>query len=340
MKQGVFMLRLNALMLAGVFTVPAALAATDPSLLGLVMPDAKVVTGIKVSQSQASPFGQYVFSQMQLGANFDKLATAIGFDPRRDLQEIVVAAADVQVPNQGSNQNPDQSGLVLARGAFQPAKIAAVASLAGASVSAYKGFEILGNRSGGGKNSGVVFLDPSTVATGDVSSLQALIDRRIAGAVFSGSLAQKALEASAANDAWFATATPSAFLAGRLPGLNSGGSNAGGLNPVLLLQSVVATSGGVKFAASGVTASVEAVTNTSQDAQALADVIRFLTSMVQMNRNSNPAGSKVASLADGATITANGPVMRFTVSLPEQQLEQLLMPAPGAAKAKKVAIAR
>jgi len=108
----------------------------------------------------------------------------------------------------------------------------------------------------------------------------------------------------------------------------------------MLLQSVIATSGGVKFASSGVTASVEAVTNTTQDAQALADVVRFLTSMVQMSRNSNPAGSKAASLADSATVSANGSVMRFTVSLPEQQLEQLLMPAPEAAKAKKVAFAR
>jgi hypothetical protein len=333
------MLRFNALVLAGVFTVSTAMAAADPSLLGLVMPDAKVVTGIEVSQSQASPFGQYVLSQMQLGTNFDKLATAIGFDPRRDLQEIVAAAAaaDVQGPSQGSEQA--QTGLILARGVFQPAKIAAVASLAGAAVSTYKGFEILGN-SGSGKNSGVVFLDSSTVATGDVFSLKALIDRRISGAVFSGPLAQTAFAASAANDAWFATATPSAFLAGKLPGLSSGGSNSGGLNPVMLLQSVIATSGGVKFASSVVTASVEAVTNTSQDAQALADVLRFLTSMVQMNRNNNPGGGKVASLADSATFTATGSVMHLTVSLPEQQLEQLLMPAPGAAKAKKVAFAR
>jgi hypothetical protein len=326
------MVRFDALILAGVLTVSmtvsTARAATDPSLLGLVMPDAKVVTGIDVSQSQASPFGQYVFSQMQLGANFDKIAAAIGFDPRRDLREIIAAAADVP----GQTQDA-QTGLVLARGTFQPARIAAVASLAGAVASTYKNFEILGN-SGGGKNGGVVFLDASTVATGDIGSLKALIDRRISGTVFSGSLAQKASEASAANDAWFATATPSAFLAGKLPA-----SNGGGLNPITLLQSVIATSGGVKFAASGVTASLEAVTNTNQDAQALADVLRFATSMVQMSRNSNPSGGKLASLADSATFTANGPVMRLTVSLPEQQLEQLLMPATGAAKAKRVASA-
>jgi hypothetical protein len=333
MKQGVFMLRFNAFILAGVFTVSTAMAAADSSLLGLVMPDAKVVTGIEVNQSQASPFGQYVISQMQLGANFDKLATAIGFDPRRDLQEIIAAASTVQSPTPNLQE---QSGLVLARGVFQPSKITAIASLAGGTVTMYKNFEIIGSANGG-KNNGVVFLDNSTVATGDIASLKAVIDRRISGAVFSGPLAQKAYDASNTNDAWFATATPSSFLAGKLPGIGANGPNAGGFNPATLLQSVVATSGGVKFANSGVTASVEAVTNTNQDAQALADVLRFVTSMVQMNRN-NAAGGKIASLADSATFTASGPVMRLSVSMPEQQLEQLLMPAP-AAKAKRVASA-
>jgi hypothetical protein len=329
MKQGVFMQR-TALILAGVFSVSTAMAAADPSLLGLVMPDAKVVTGIEVSQSQSSPFGQYVLSQIQLGANFDKITAAIGFDPRRDLQEVIAATSAADV----SPTPPTQSGLVLGRGAFQPAKISTAAVLAGATTTTYKGFEILANPSAG-KNGGVVFLDNSTVATGDIVSLKAAIDRRVAGVVFSGPLAQKAAAASAANDAWFATATPSTFLAGKLPAANTGG-----LNPVALLQSVVQTSGGVKFAAAGATASVEAVTNTSQDAQALADVLRFLTSMVQMNRNNSAAGGAAASLADSATVTASGPVMRVTVVLPEQQLEQLLMPAEAKQKARKVASAR
>jgi hypothetical protein len=328
MKQGAFM-QPTALILAGVFTVSTAMAA-DSSLLGLVMPDAKVVTGIEVSQSQATPFGQYVFSQIQLGADFDKITAATGFDPRRDLQEIIAATAAAD-PTQAPRT---QSGLVLGRGSFQPAKLSTAAVLAGATTSTYKGFEILAN-SAGGKNGGVVFLDNSTVATGDIPSLKAAIDRRVAGVAFSGPLAQKASAASASNDAWFATATPSTFLAGKLPG-----GNTGGINPVALLQSVVQTSGGVKFAATGATASIEAVTNTSQDAQALADVLRFLTSMVQMNRNSSAATGRAASLADSATVTATGPVMRVTVMLPEQQLEQLLMPAQAAPKAKKVASAR
>jgi hypothetical protein len=321
----------TALILAGVFTVSTAMAA-DPALLGLVMPDAKVVTGIEVSQSQASPFGQYVLSQIQLGANFDKITAAIGFDPRRDLQEVIAATATADA-SQATSQAP--SGLVLGRGTFQPAKISTAALLAGATSSTYKGFEILANAGGAGKNGGVVFLDNTTVATGDLTSLKAVIDRRVAGVVFSGPLAQKAAGAGAANDAWFATATPSTFLAGKLPG-----AGANGLNPMNLLQSVVETSGGVKFAPAGATASVEAVTNTSQDAQALADVLKFLTSMVQMNRNNNPASGRAASLADAATVTASGPVMKLTVSLPEQQLEQLLMPAQGAPKAKRVAAAR
>ena len=39
--------------------------AADPGLLSLVMPDAKIVSGIQADQTRSSLFGQYVLSQMQ-----------------------------------------------------------------------------------------------------------------------------------------------------------------------------------------------------------------------------------------------------------------------------------
>lgn len=310
-------------------------AASDPSLLGLVMPDAKVVTGIQVSRSQASPFGQYILSEIKPGANFDKLAAAIGFDPRRDLQEIVAATASVNT----SGDPASLQGLVLGRGTFQPAKIATAVQLGGATASTYKGFEILGttdaNKTGAAKAAGIVFLDASTVAIGDLATLKAAIDRRVAGTVFSGSVAEEAKEVSAANDAWFVSSAPSAFLAGKLPG---GGAGGGGFNPANLLQAVIQTGGGARFTTSGIALSAEALTDSNQNAQALADLLRFGLSMIQVNRNSNPGAGKVASIADTATFAASGPLMRVTLTLPEQQVEQLLMPA--AAQAQKKVAAR
>lgn len=308
----------------------SAFAAGGSSLLPLVMPDAKVVTGLNVSQSQASPFGQYILSQMKPGSDFDKLSAAVGFDPRRDLRE-VVAASPVVDPSAATSDH----GLILGRGSFQPAKIAVAAKLSGSSTITYKGFEILSNTANG-KNGGLTFLDSSTVVLGDLASVKGAIDRRAAGTAFSGPLADEARQISSVDDAWFVSSVPSSFLAGKLPG--AGGGNGPGFNPASILQSVIQTAGGAKFTSAGVTLSLEALTNSNQNAQSLADVLRFAVSMIQMNRNSNPGAGKAASIADSATFSANGPLMRVSVTLPEDQVEQLLIPAGAAGTPKKVAL--
>jgi len=311
----------------------SAFAASDPSLLGLVMPDAKAVTGLNVSQSQTSPFGQYILSQMKPGADFDKLSAAVGFDPKRDLHELLGATTSFDTNNGSANQ----TGLILGRGNFQPAKIATAVKLGGATATTYKGFEILVTTAAG-KSGTLVFLDSSTVVLGDLASVKGVIDRRVAGTVFSGPLADQARVISAADDAWFVSSVPGSFLAGKLP--SATGPNANGFNPGNMLQSVVQTAGGAKFVPEGIKLSLEALTRSNQDAQSLADVLRFGLSLLQMNRNNNPNAGKAASIADTATFSASGPMMRVSVTLPEQQVEQLFIPSarPAGGAPKKVAL--
>src|SRR5690349_23141049 len=87
------------------------LPAADPQLVSLVMPDAKVLAGVNVSQAKASPLGQYLLTQLtqMKDAHLQQLATLTGFDPTRDVQEVLMA----------SNGAPGgKMGLVLARGTF------------------------------------------------------------------------------------------------------------------------------------------------------------------------------------------------------------------------------
>lgn len=298
----------------------SAPAAVDPTLLTLVMPDAKILTGIQIDSAQASPFGQYLLSQIGSNADFDKIIAATGFDPRRDLREMLAATAD------------GQSGLILGRGTFQPDRIAAAAVLAGAATSNYRGIEVLSN-AGNSKPGSIAFLDTSTVAIGNTDAVKAAIDRRIAGTAYSGPLGDKANAVSAVNDAWFATVTPpSSLLSGAaVPNLNQ-----------IPLDAAQQVSGGVKFAASGVTLSAEVVARSNQDAQALVDVGKFVAGLVQTNRNTNPGATKAATLADAASFSANGSTAVVTISLPEQQVEQLFMPArpSGAGRARRIATPR
>ncbi len=310
---------LGILMCAAALT---AFAGIDSTLLNLAMPDAKILTGIQVDQSLASPFGQYVLSQMQPGdADFQKFIQQTGFDPTHNLHELLGAT------NSDGSSNT-LTAILLARGSFAPAQILAAATAHGGTITTYKGFSIIAPPDS--KSSGaIVCLDSTTAAVGDLASVQAAIDRYLAHSKFdtSSPLAQKALAVSASNQAWFATVTPlSQFLNGKL-----GGTSANNLTQNNLLQSVEQASGGMQLGSTTIALTADAVTSSSQNAQSLVDVMKFLVSMIPSN------DPKVASIASQAQFAVNGTTAHVSLSLPEQQVEQLFMPNPQSKVRKPVA---
>src|ERR1700730_18655363 len=99
-------------------TVPAlallicatAEASVDPNLMGLVMPDAKVLYGIQVQQTLASPFGQYAISHLPQSDAMKRFQSATGFDLERDLREILVASSTTGNLSNGSDALVPASG--------------------------------------------------------------------------------------------------------------------------------------------------------------------------------------------------------------------------------------
>jgi len=273
-------------------------AAVDPNLLGLVMPEAKVLYGIQVQQTLASPFGQYAISHLPQNDVMIRFQAATGFELQRDLREIVVASASTGPFGDGSD------ALVLASGAFAPDKVLALSTVMGAKVSDYRGVAVITPPQ---QNEPRVFafLDASTLAVGNEPAIRGVIDRRATQVVFAGPLLQKAVDASATHDAWFATVSP-------LTDLIPAGST-GGFNPATLLQSVIESWVGVHFDDNGLTLSAEALTHSATEAQGLAGMLRLVSGMVK--------GTPAAALQN-AQVSANGPVMRVILTVPEQDLER------------------
>ena len=307
-------------LIVSVLFAASAFAGVDPVLLNLVTPDAKVLTGIQVDQSVTSPFGQYLLSQMQSNdAGFMQFVAATGFDPTRDLKQVLVATGDATAGI--------DNVLVLGRGSFLVTQITAAVTTNGGVVTQYKGFNLL-TQPQGKDPSAIVFLDNTTTLVGRVPAVQAGIDRFIAHATYAGNLATSAQTVSGANSAWFTTQTPlSDFLNGKLPG------NTGALSQSNLFQSVTAASGGINFGTNSIVVTADALTTSPQNAQALVDVLKFLVSMIQTNAKSQP----VTTLADAATFTANGATTHLSLSISEQMAEQLFMTSstPNARPAKK-----
>ena len=282
-----------------------ALSAADPQLLSLVMPDAKVLAGVNVDQAKGTQFGQFILNQLQThDAQMQQLVTLTGFDPRRDVSELLVASDGVA----GS-----KTGLALARGNFDIAKITAAATVAGAATEVYNGFTILEDPKN--KEAGIVFLDATKVAAGDIAGVKGAIDRLKTPQPLPAAVTVKVNQWSLSQDAWGITTVPPDSLVPAGQGTQNPMFNVG--------KSVQAAAGGVKFGAL-VVFSGEAQCDTAENAKTLGDMIQLLINMAQMQANLDPTA---AALIKSVTVTASGNLMKIQASLPEDVFQQLLQQA-------------
>jgi hypothetical protein len=291
-----------------------ALSAADPRLLSLVMPDATALAGVNVDQAKATPFGQYVLTTLlqTQDQQLQQLATLTGFDPRRDVNELLLASTGAP----GS-----KTGLALARGVFDPDKIAAAAQSAAAAVETYGGVSIIEDPQ---HQNGFAFLDSTLVVAGDLANVKAVIDRRHGGPTISAKLAAQASQLSSTQDAWAISTVPPSTLqppAAAPPAAGADLQNA--------LQKIESASGGVKFG-SVVVLTGQAQAATPQDASSLGDVLRLFVNMAQLQAAKRP---EAAALAQSLVVSTQGSTVKIILSLPEDQIQQLVKPKAAARKA-------
>jgi hypothetical protein len=267
--------------------------AADAGLLSLAMPDARAMGGINVEQVRLSPFGQYLMARIvEQDVGLQALINATGFDPRRDLREILVV---------WNSEAGGKSGVMMARGTFDVARIVEAALSQGQKVEAYKGVEIVGDPKGA-----LAFVDSTLVVSGPGVSLRAAIDRRSAAVGIGADLAAQVNQLSTTEDAWFVTLVPPAHLQEMGATLNK----------------VQQGSGGVKFGAN-VVLTAQTISQTDKDAAALAETVKMLAGMAQMSAPKGWAASG-AALLQNMSVAAAGANTTLSLSVPEQQVEQVL----------------
>jgi hypothetical protein len=273
---------------------------------------------------KSSPFGQFLLSQIQEEAGFQKLIAETDFDPRRDLREVLVGSDNA---SQGNN-------VVVVKGSFDETKITAAANVHGGSVTTYQGVKLIGppgNVTDPGKSGVIAFIGPGLLLVGQSTSVKAAIDRQRTGSRLSPELAARVQATAGDYDAWLVTATSPANLASRVPERTASGAMQGNV-----IQAIEYVSGGVRFG-SNVELAGEAVTKTAQDATALVDVVRFLGSMAASNA---PTQSPIAKLYESLQLTALGNTVRFSVTAPEQDIETFFKTKRGNTRTKKVVYIR
>ncbi len=311
-------LRLLSALLLGVSFATAA----DPALLRLAMPDARLLLGIDVARVKASPLMRFMVSQAKSGSqDFNKLAEATGFDPTRDLDEVLIAAT--------ADARQKQNALIMVKGRFDPARITALAVKEGGVATRFQGIDIISGKQRGPQNTDLsfAFLDPATAVAGDPAIVRSAIARRIKGSALHPGLVAKAGEMSGQYEVWMVSRIPASEAAAKV---TPPGAAGGLLNPDAM-KGIEEFTLGMRFGPTVEFVS-EAVARTEKDAQALVDVARFIGGMVKLNQK-DPKMAKVGALLDTLQLSASGRTARFSLSIPEADIESFIQEAQAQAKA-------
>lgn len=311
-------LLISSLLISGSLT---AFASVDNGLLALVPANATIVGSVDFTRARNSEFGQYLLTKSQAGdAHFQEMIEETGFDPRRDLQDVVFASAG---PRAGSEDGRRQGSFaILARGTFDQERIEATAKTKGAVVQVFQGVELIVNKSSG-EPTALAFPDTGVAVLADLTTLRQIIANRGTPTVLDPALQTKIDAVGSRNDLWFASLTGGGFLARHI---RQESRQEGETQPLQqqaqVLKGVTQSSGGIRLGAVN-EITFDAITRTPQDATSLADIVRFLASMVQMQREKDARAGIVASSLDGMQLETSGNTMHVTISMPEKSLEQL-----------------
>ena len=298
--------------------------AADLTLLSHVMPEAKVISGANLSQFLISPLGRFLLSQVQTAEpRLQSFIQTTGFDPLRDLNEVLIA----------SPANPKENrGVLLVRGVFDPSRIAEFAKQSGAVIQPYKGVQVMRGKQ---KRDGwLAFLDSSTAVAGDPRSVQDVIDRGGSGPGPDPKLLAKINQVSSMYDFWAVSVAPASDLARPVPDAQLNGVMQGDV-----LRGIVETSGGIKFGPNFLIGG-EAVTRSDKDATALADVVRFFVGMAQMSAQKDPKAAASLALLQRLNLKAEGNTVTLSLTVPEADLEKIIQYAQAMAKQQAAAAAK
>lgn len=298
----------------------SCLASVDNGLLSMVPPGAKVISSIDVESARNSSFGQYILSNSTAHANnpdFEQFMQQTGFDPRRDLQDILFASLGSGGPNAPSRF------AILARGNFDPARLEAAARAKGATVQNYQGVDVMVNNSHDRQQSGFAFPEVGVAVMADLATLHQIIGNLATPTALDPGMAQLIGQVGPSHDAWFVSMVPGLQFTKHLTAQNDDHP----MPQARAFEGVQESSGGVRFG-NTVELSLDAVARSPQDATALADVIRLLASTVQVSRQSDPRAGILAGALDSMTLSTSGNDLHVAISLPEKSLEQLASLGP------------
>ncbi|MCL4795607.1 MAG: hypothetical protein KJZ84_13665 [Bryobacteraceae bacterium] len=278
--------------------------AADEALLRLLPSDALLAAGIDVRRAGKSAFGQRILQELkEEDDQFGKLIQSSGFDPQRDLREVLLGSV---------GRGEENATLLIARGRFDAPRIAGFLESHGGEKSTHSGVEIWRGRDEAALYS-FAFLDSSVALFGAETLVRQAVERRAGrGSMLGEALAVRVARWSRKSDAWFVSLAP----------LESMGRGGGGLIPAgLVLDAIREANVAMRFGAT-IDLEGELAMRSAFDARALTGVINLMLPLLRMSAGREETGD-MAQLADSVKLTAEGERVQFAAKFTEAQLQKL-----------------
>lgn len=288
--------KLPAILLSATLVAPVAIGAprVDNVLEKMVPADTHSLVYARMDALKATNLYQKLVAEQKV-PQLDQFAQDTGFDPRRDVRELLFATT------------PASGRVVLARGTFHlnPAVTKSLRRIH------HAGYDIWGQQSGG-----FCILDETLAVAGDIDGVAAALDEWTTGKHTAGpKLLTRAAAISDRSQIWGVSSGVPTFLIDNIPKTNTGIDFSRifkGLEDVWFQADLT----------NGLLADVHGMTATDQDAISLRDAVRGL---VGLGRLSVPDKTpELLRLWDGITAEQSGRSVILKADIAQDLIERLV----------------
>jgi len=283
-------------------------SAAGPNELQYVPQDAAVVAYANVREVMNSEFRQRFRAMEPPSAERDEFEQKTGLKIDRDIDSVV--AAFMPGPDGLAGDNPERSGVVLARGRFQAAQLEVLALQHGGVAEDYKGKRLLTHLERDNSHPMAVgFVESDLVALGGIAAVKRAID---AGAdnrnVVSNNEMMRLVAELDSSNAW---------AVGRFDALANRAKLPSEVQAQLPPLSWFSAAGHVNGGVSGVF-KAEALDEAS--AQNLRDVLRGFLAMAKLQAGSRPG---MQQMVDSLQLSGEGKVVAMSFNIPSEFFDAL-----------------
>jgi len=286
---------MRALLLVLAFTsAVSAQPRIDNVLERMVPPGATSLVGGHMDQIKQTQIYKKMLATQNLG-QLDQFASDTGFDPRRDVRELLFTTNA-------------QGSVMLARGTFHINSI----TLKGAKKTRHGQYDIWGQ---GGN--GFCILDPTLAVAGDIPAVEAALDEWTSGTHTAAQpLLARVAGVNPQSQLWGISMGTGNFLADHPPAANSG------LDFSKIFSSLHDYWFQADFSA-GMRAEVHGTTGTEKDAMNLRDAVRGLVGLGRLNVPENQP--ELLKVWDGITVDQQGRSISLHADIAQDLIDKMVL---------------